>query len=76
MIAFQHGVGGNALLVGADGDGRAVGVGAGHHQHLVALHPVVARENVGGQVTAGDVAHVEGAVGVGPGDPIKMRSAR
>ena len=68
VIAVDHLGGGDALLVGADGYGRAVGVAAGHHQHAVALQPVVAGEDVGGQVTAGDMAHVQRAVGVGPGN--------
>ena len=48
--------------------GRAVGVAAGYHQHAVALEPVIAGENVGGQVAPGDVAEVQRAIGVGPGD--------
>ena len=43
-------------------------VGAGHHQHVVAGHPLVAGEDVGRDPEAGDVADVPGAVGVGPGD--------
>ena len=43
-------------------------VGAADHQHLVARHPLVAAEDVGGHAEAGDVADVPGAVGVRPGD--------
>ena len=68
VIAIQDDVGRDAFLVGAYGDGRAMGVGAGHHQDFVALHAVVTGENIGGQIAAGDVSHVQGAVGVGPGD--------
>jgi hypothetical protein len=58
-----------AALIGDDGDRRAVHVGAGDHQDVVAAHPVVAGEDVRGDVGAGGVAEVAGAAGVGPGDP-------
>ena len=58
----------DALVVGADGDRRAVLVAAGHHQHVVAAHAVVAGEDVGRQVGAGDVAEVQRPVRVRPGD--------
>ncbi len=51
-----------------DRDRRAVLVGAADHEHLVARHPLVAAEDVGGHAEAGDVADVPRAVGVGPGD--------
>ena len=57
-----------ALVVGADGDRRAVLVAAGHHQHVVARHAVIAREDVGRQIRAGDVAEVQRAVRVRPRD--------
>ena len=57
-----------SLLLGADGDRRAVLVAAGDHEHVVAGGAVVASEDVGRQVGAGDLTDVEGAVGVGPGD--------
>ena len=63
--------GGDALLVGGDGDGRAVRVAAGDHGHFVAHHAVIAREDVGGQVSARRMAEMDGAVGVGPGDGYK-----
>ena len=43
-------------------------VGAGDHEHVVAGHPHVPAEDVGGNAEAGDVADVARAVGVRPGD--------
>ena len=43
-------------------------VGAGDHQHVVAGHPHVAAEDVGGHAETGHVADVARAVGVRPGD--------
>ena len=57
---------GEPLGVGLHLDRGAVLVGARDHQHLVARHPPVAGEDVGGHTEAGDVADVPGAVGVGP----------
>ena len=59
---------GDALLVGLHLDRRAVLVGAGDHEHVVAGHPHVPAEDVGGDAEAGDVADVARAVGVRPGD--------
>jgi hypothetical protein len=53
--------------VGAHGDGGAVGVRAGDHEHVVAGQAVVAGIDVGRQVSADDVAHVDVGIGVGPG---------
>ena len=57
----------DALLVGAHRDRRAVGVAARDHQHVVAPAAVVAGEDVGRQVGAGDVAEVLRSVRVRPG---------
>ena len=57
-----------ALLLRADGDWRSVLVAAGHHQHVVAGRAVVAGKDVSGQVGAGDLTDVKGAVAVRPGD--------
>ena len=43
-------------------------VGARDHQHVVARHPHVAAEHVGGHAETGHVADVARAVGVRPGD--------
>ena len=57
----------DALLLGLHQDRRAVLVGAGDHEHLVAGHPHVPAEDIGGDAEAGHVADVAGAVGVRPG---------
>ena len=58
----------HALLVGEDEDRGAVLVGAADHEHVVAGHPHVAAEHVGGHGEPGHVAEVPRAVGVRPGD--------
>ena len=58
----------HARLVGGDQDRGAVLVGAGDHEHVVAGHPHVAAEDVGGHAETGHVADVARAVGVRPGD--------
>ena len=68
VVAFQHFLRFHTLLVGTDRYGRAVGVGAGYHKHVAALHAVIAGENIGGQIAAGNVSHVQRAVGIGPRD--------
>ncbi len=67
VVALDDRGGLDALLLGLHRDRRAVGVGAADHQHVVAGHAVVAGEDVGRQVGAGDVAEVRQAVGVRPG---------
>ena len=47
-------------------DGRAVFVRAGDHEHVLAAHPHVPGEDVGGDAESGDVPDVARAVGVGP----------
>ena len=59
---------GARLVLGADGNGRAVLVAAGDHQHVVPGHTVVTREDVGREVRACDMAEVQRAVRVGPRD--------
>ena len=58
----------HAGLVGRDQDRGPVLVGARHHQHVVARHPHVAAEHVGGHTETGHVADVARAVGIRPGD--------
>ena len=67
VVAVGQLPGGHALGVGLDLDRRAVLVGAADHQHLVARHPLVPAEHVGGQPEPGDVPDVAGPVGVRPG---------
>src|SRR3990170_1392749 len=54
--------------VGLNRDRGAMGVGAGDHQNAVSPQAVVAREDVGRQVGAGQMADVQIAVGIRPGD--------
>src|SRR6185369_17041177 len=57
-----------ALLLGLDQDRRAVLVGAGNHEHVVAGHPHVPAEHVGGHSKAGHMTDVARAVGIRPGN--------
>ena len=68
VVAVRELAGRHALAVGLHLDRRPVLVGAAHHQHVVADHPVVAAEHVGGDAEAGHVTDVPWAVGVRPGD--------
>ena len=75
MVALDDFFGGYTLLVGADGDGSAVGIAAGDHQHFVTLHAVIAGKDVGRQVAASNMPQMKRAVGVGPsnGDEDTLR---
>ena len=57
-----------SLGIGAQRDRRAVRVGARDDQHVVALQAVVAGDDIARQMRAGDVAHVDGGIGIGPGN--------
>ena len=56
----------DAFLVGFHQNRGAVLVGARHHQHVIALHALVARVHVGRHAEAGDVTDMTGAVGIRP----------
>ena len=56
----------DAFLVGFHQNRGAVLVGARHHQHVIALHALVARVHVGGHAEAGDVTDMTGAVSIRP----------
>jgi hypothetical protein len=58
----------HALLLRLDQDRRAVLVGAADHEHVVARHPHVPAEDVGGHPEPGDMTDVTRAVGIRPGD--------
>ena len=68
VVAVRELARAHALLVGLDEDRRPVLVGAADHEHVVAGHPHVPAEHVGGDPEARDVADVARAVGVRPGD--------
>src|SRR3990172_8048510 len=59
------------LLLRPDRNWRAVLVGAGDHEDAVAGDAVVAGEDVGRQIGAGDLAQVQRSIGIRPGDADK-----
>ena len=65
LVHFFHRL---ALGVGADGDGRAMRIRTGHHEHAIPFQTVVTGTDIARQVRPGDVAHMDGGVGVGPGN--------
>ena len=68
MVAVGHLLGGDALLLGGDGDGRPVLIGAADDPDLVAQQAVVAGEDVRREEGPGHMPQVDGAVGVRPRD--------
>ena len=58
VVALKHLLRGDALLLGADGDGRAVGIAPGDHQHLVPPQPMVPGEDIRREVGSRDMAQV------------------
>ena len=68
VIARHHLGRRNPLLVRPDGDRRAMGVAARHHQHPAAFKPVIAGEDVRRQITPGHMAQMQRPVGVRPGN--------
>ncbi len=58
MEALVHLFHWESIGISTQGDGSAVRVGTGDHQHTVSLEPVVARHNITRQVRPGDVTHV------------------
>ncbi len=64
MVAVHDVLRGHALLAGLDGDGHAVLVGAADEEHLLAVVAQIARVDVGRDIDAGEVADVDGTVGV------------
>ena len=66
VVAVRELLGGQPLLLRLDENRGAVLVGAGHHEHIIALHALVARVDVGGHAEAGDVADMTGAVCIRP----------
>ena len=56
------------LPFGADGYGGAVHIAAGDHQDMVPLQAMVAGEDVGGEISSGDMSQMQWPVGVRPGN--------
>ena len=71
VVTLDDFLGGDAFLVSPDGDGSAVGVAAGDHQDIVALHAMVTGEYVCAKVAAGDMTEVKWTVGIGPSNSHK-----
>ena len=66
MVLVDHLLRRQPFEFGANGDGRTVLVRAGHHEHVIAPKPVVAGENVGGEVGPRDLSKVERPVRIRP----------
>ena len=62
---------GGLFGIRADGDGRAVRVGPGDHQHLASAHALIARKDIRRQVRAGQIAHMDFGIGIRPGNSHK-----
>ena len=58
----------HTFLVRPNGNWSAVSVAAGHHQYVIALHPVIPGKDVRREVTASHVAQVQRPVRIGPGN--------
>jgi hypothetical protein len=58
----------DSTLIGFYRDGCAVTVRAGDHQDVIPGQPVIARKDVRRQIGAGQMADVQIAVGIGPGN--------
>ena len=68
VVAVRKFLRGDALLVGLHQNRRTMLVGAGHHEHIVALHALVSCVDVGRHTEAGDVTNMTGAVRIRPSD--------
>jgi len=66
MIPGHYLLGGLVFLLGSEGDRGAVLVAAGYHQNMLALEAMIPCEDIGRQVGACDMSHVQRAVGIGP----------
>ena len=59
-------LGSEAFLLRLNENRGAVLVGAGHHEHIIALHALVARVDVGGHTKSCNVTDMTGAVCIRP----------
>ena len=66
VVTVGQFLGSEAFLLRLDENRGAVLVGAGHHEHIIALHALVARVDVGGHTKSRDVADMTGAVCIRP----------
>ena len=65
MIAVHHVLRGDAFLLGADGDGHSVFVGAADEDYIFLFQSQVADINVGRNINACQVSDMNRAVSVG-----------
>ncbi len=66
VVTVGQFLGSETFLLRLDENRGAVLVGAGHHEHIIALHALVARVDVGGHTKSRDVADMTGAVCIRP----------
>ena len=64
MIAVHHVLRGDAFLLGADGDGHSVFVGAADEDYIFLFQSQVADINVGRNINACQVSDMNRAVGI------------
>ncbi|ANT64579.1 hypothetical protein Ptc2401_00791 [Prosthecochloris sp. CIB 2401] len=67
MVTVDYGLGGDAFLVGGDGDGDAVLVGAADVDDILALEPFEADVEVCREIDACKMTEVDRAICVGKG---------
>src|SRR5512146_2615068 len=58
-----------AFLLSPDSYRRAVDIGAGNHEHLVAPGAVIPGEDISREVCPRDVTQMQAGIGVRPGNP-------
>ena len=68
VVTVGQFLGSETFLLRLDENRGAVLVGAGHHQHVVALHTLISGVDVRGHAETGDMPDVTGAVRVRPSD--------
>ena len=68
MKPLVHFLDGLALLIGADGDRRAVRVCAADHKDFISFKPMIACDDITGQMGTCDITNMDFGVGVRPGD--------
>ena len=57
-----------AFLICRNDDGRAVRIGAGNHQDIVAFQTMIAGNDIARQVRTGQIADMDLGIGIRPGN--------
>ncbi|OPZ72067.1 MAG: hypothetical protein BWY83_00832 [bacterium ADurb.Bin478] len=65
IVAINQLLRSDALLFRSDGNGHAVFICAADVQHIAFLHALVTNIDVRGQIGAGQMAQMDGAIGIG-----------